>query len=210
MMTHDIIMLRHGETLGNLERRIQGQIDFPLSETGRRQVDTLANLWHKEGMQFDLIITSTLKRATETAQIIAQVLQIPIEENPIWMERSFGSLEGVFLEDAMIQDPGLDFFQPYSRIGEAGESQVELYSRALIAVQDLINRPPGSYLVVSHGSIMNKALYVIFGITPQGNYNSPIIPFGNTAYLRLGYRSETRQWLLYEYSNPMYAKKRGK
>jgi len=202
--THDITLLRHGESTGNLERRIQGQINYPLSDTGKEQVSNLANLWRNEGKYFDLIITSTLKRAKETAKIIAEVIPTPIEENPIWMERSFGGLEGELLESAISRDPNLDFFQPYSRIGDTGESQVDLYSRALMAVQDLTHRIPGDYLVVTHGSIMNKVLYVILGITPQGNYNSPIFPFGNTAYVKLGYHSETRQWYVYEYNNPMF------
>jgi 2,3-bisphosphoglycerate-dependent phosphoglycerate mutase len=209
MMTHDITLLRHGESKGNLERRIQGHFDSPLSEIGRQQVETLVNYWKKEEVHFDLIITSTLKRAIETAQIIAQVLQVPIEENPIWVERNFGILEGVTLEDAKTRDPNLDFFQPYSRIGESGESQVDLYSRALMAVQDLIHRPPGNYLVVSHGSIINKALYAILGITPQGNYNSPIFPFGNTAYFKMSFHSESRQWYLYEYKNSGFLERRG-
>jgi 2,3-bisphosphoglycerate-dependent phosphoglycerate mutase len=204
MITHNITLLRHGESTGNVERRIQGHIDFPLSEAGRQQVSALAHRWREEGLNFDLIITSTLKRAVETAHIIAQVLLTPVEENSIWMERYFGSLEGLLLEDAMAHDPYLDFFQPFTHVGGDGESQVDLYRRALLAVQDLTHRPPGNYLVVSHGSIMNKTIYAILGITPQGNYNSPLFPLGNTAYFKIGYRADTRQWYLYEYSNPLF------
>jgi broad specificity phosphatase PhoE len=209
MITHDIMLLRHGESTGNLERRIQGQIDYPLSDLGREQVSELASRWRDEGLSFDIIITSTLQRAIQTAQIIAQIIPTPIEENPIWMERNFGSLEGVLLEDALAHDPNLDFFLPFNRIGGNGESQVDLYGRALKALQEITYRPPGRYLVVSHGSIMNKALYVILGITPQGNYNSPIFPFGNTANFKIGYSTHSRQWYLYEYHNPLLAQMRG-
>jgi broad specificity phosphatase PhoE len=207
-MTHEITLLRHGESTGNLEKRIQGHIDFPLSDAGRQQVCSLASRWREQGVHFDLIITSTLMRAIETAQIIAQFIPAPVEQNPVWMERNFGSLEGVLLEEALTRDPSLDFFQPFVRIGGDGESQVELYNRALIAVQDLIQRPPGSYLVVSHGSMLNKVLYVILGITPQGSYNSPIFPFSNTAYFRVGFLSGSRQWFMYEYSNPFFDQRR--
>lgn len=202
-MTHKFTLLRHGESTGNIEGRIQGHIDFPLSTNGRDQVDGLARRWHKEGIVFDLIITSTLQRATQTAQIIAKVLDIPVEEHPLWIERFFGSLEGKLLKEAIADDPDLDFFQPYLQPGGDGESQVDLYTRALKAVQELIHKPPGNYLVVSHGSIMNKVLYAILGITPQSNYNSPIFPLGNIAYFNLGYHVDTRQWFLYEYINPL-------
>jgi 2,3-bisphosphoglycerate-dependent phosphoglycerate mutase len=202
-MTHEITLLRHGESTGNIERRIQGHIDFPLSDDGRDQAEGLARRWHKEGVEFDLIITSTLQRAQDTAQIIAQTLGVPIEENPIWVERYFGSLEGELLDEAVANDPNLDFFQPYTRLGGEGESQIDLYARAIKAVQELIHKPPGNYLVVSHGAIMNKVLYAILGITPQGNYNSPIFPFGNIAYFKLGYHADTRQWFLYEFINPL-------
>lgn len=202
-MTHEFTLLRHGESTGNVEGRIQGHIDFPLSERGRDQVLSLVHRWQEETVQFDLIITSTLRRARETAQIIGNGMGLPVEENPGWVERYFGTLEGELIEEAVANNPELDFFQPYIRLGGQGESQIDLYIRALKAVQDLIHRPPGSYLVVSHGAMMNKVLYVILGITPQGNYNSPIFPFGNTAYISLGFRAETRQWLFYEYSNPL-------
>lgn len=208
-MTHEFTFLRHGESTGNIERRIQGHSDFPLSVVGREQVQGLAQLWQKEGVEFDLIITSTLQRAQETAQIISQTLGVPIEENPIWVERYFGSLEGKLLEEAIANDPNLDFFQPYTRLGGEGESQIDVYARALKAIQELIHKPPGKYLVVSHGSIMNKVLYAILGITPQGNYNSPIFPFSNNAYIKLGYREETRQWFLYEYINPILQQGKG-
>jgi broad specificity phosphatase PhoE len=71
---------------------------------------------------------------------------------------------------------------PYQAVGETGESQWELYLRAGRAVQNLLKNPPGRYLVVSHGGILNLAFYAILGIAPQANFTGPRFRFANTAY----------------------------
>ena len=73
--SYDFVFLRHGESVGNAEERFQGQSDFPLTETGREQARALADRWLKEGMKFDLVVTSPLSRAKETAEIIAGKLE---------------------------------------------------------------------------------------------------------------------------------------
>jgi broad specificity phosphatase PhoE len=79
---------------------------------------------------------------------------------------------------------------------------VDLYRRALLAVQDLLRRPPGRYLVVSHGAFLTRVMYVILGITPQGHYNSPAFYLGNTAYLNFTYDAEHRQWRWFGFNSP--------
>ena len=189
-----ITLLRHGESEGNLSGVLQGQSDFPLTAAGVEQARRLALYWKSEGAKFDLIISSPLLRASQTAEIIANCLKVPIEYDPAWKERNFGRLQGANLLEIDQQVPSVDFFHPYDPIGGNGESQLDLYARASQAMQDIIRQPAGSYLVVSHGGILNKALYVIMGITPQGHYNSPIFHFGNIGYAQLRYNSASRQW----------------
>jgi 2,3-bisphosphoglycerate-dependent phosphoglycerate mutase len=145
-------------------------------------------------MKFDLIISSPLLRASQTAEIIANHMKVLIEFDPVWKERNFGQLQGTELQEIEQRKPTVDFFHPYEPVGGNGESQLDLYIRASQGLQKKIRQPAGSYLVVSHGGILNKALYVIMGITPQGHYNSPIFHFGNTGYAQLRYNSSTRQW----------------
>ena len=111
--------------------------------------------------------------------------------------------KGNLLEEINQRIPPVDFFHPYNPIGENGESQLDLYSRASLALQNILRLPPGSYLVVAHGGILNKALYVIMGITPQGHYNSPIFHFGNTGYAQFRYNSLTRQWAVISLNNQL-------
>ena len=186
-----LTLLRHGESEGNISGLIQGQSDYPLTSSGVEQAKALASFWKLSGITFDLILSSPLLRTSQTAEIIADSMHIPIEFDPVWKERDFGHLQGTAIEDL---DPNIDFFHPYQHIGGSGESQLDLYIRAGQALQKLLLMPPGAYLVVSHGGILNKAVYVIMGITPQGHYNSPIFHFGNTGYAQFTYNSTSRQW----------------
>jgi 2,3-bisphosphoglycerate-dependent phosphoglycerate mutase len=204
---HLITLLRHGESEGNLAGVLQGQIDYPLTTPGTEQAQRLASTWKAQNVKYDLIISSPLLRASQTAQIIAASLQSPIQYDHSWMERNFGELQGISLEEINQRVPTVDFFLPYDPIGGNGESQLDLYSRASRALQNILRLPAGSYLVVSHGGILNKALYVIMGITPQGHYNSPIFHFGNAGYAQFRYNSSTRQWAVISLNNevnPVY------
>ena len=84
------ILLRHGESTANATGFHQGQTDFPLTERGKRQSTALATRWIEEKKRFDLIISSPLVRARETAEIIAAKLNIQIEFDPDLMERDAG------------------------------------------------------------------------------------------------------------------------
>jgi broad specificity phosphatase PhoE len=194
---YHLIFLRHGESVGNAEEKHQGQSEFPLTEKGEAQVRALAERWLNEKMIFDLIISSPLSRARGTAQILADTLHIPLKFNPLWMERNNGVLAGLRHEDASLMYPQPPFINPYQPVGHTGESQWELYMRAGKAVQDLLHQPPGTYLVVSHGAILNMALYAILGITPQPNFYGPRFRFGNTAFATLSYNPAEHKWYVH-------------
>jgi 2,3-bisphosphoglycerate-dependent phosphoglycerate mutase len=198
---HFITFLRHGESEGNVSGTLQGQLDYPLTSAGLEQAHSLASFWKSEGFVFDLIISSPLRRASQTAEIIASVLNIPLEYDPIWKERNFGQLQGELLDEISQHTPPVDFFHPFEPIGGNGESHLDLYTRACQALQNIIRLPAGSYLVVSHGGILNKALYGIMGITPLGHYQSPIFHFGNTGYAQFRYNSPSKQWAVLNFNN---------
>jgi len=194
---YNITLLRHGESVGNAEGKHQGQADFPLTEKGEAQVRALVDRWLKEKIHFDLIISSPLSRARGTAQIIAETLHIPLDFSPLWMERDNGVLAGLRPEEAIVTYPRPPFIHPYLPIGQTGESQWELYLRAGKAVQDVLHRPAGNYLIVSHGGILNMVLYAILGITPQANFYGPRFRFGNTAFASLSYNPNEHKWYIH-------------
>jgi len=193
---YHITLLRHAQSVGNFEKYHQGQVDFLLTERGERQAEALAQRWLKESKQFDLAIASTLSRATRTAEIITQKLNIPLQSDPIWMERNNGVFGGLKAKDAEALYPHAEFLHLYQPVGESGESLWELYLRAGKAVQSLINRPPGKYLVISHGAILNMVLYAILGIPPQANSHGARFRFRNTAFATLLYRPSTHTWVM--------------
>jgi broad specificity phosphatase PhoE len=200
--SYDFVFLRHGESVGNAEERFQGQSDFPLTEAGREQARVLAERWLREGTKFDLVLTSPLSRARETAEIIAGRLNVPVEANTIWMERNAGEVSGLTREEASKLFPEPEFTTPYDAFGESGEGDWELFLRAGKAVYELIKRPAGKYLIVTHGGLLNKVMYVILGIPVQANFNGPRFRFNNTGFAEFNYRPAHHQWRMVRLESP--------
>jgi broad specificity phosphatase PhoE len=125
------------------------------------------------------------------------MLEVPIELEPLWMERNNGLLSGLRPEDGEQISPRPGFMHPYLPIGEIGESQWELFIRAGQALQAMLSKKTGNYLVVSHGGILNLAMYAILGIPLQANFTGPRFRFGNTAFATLSYRPNEHKWTVY-------------
>lgn len=193
---YHITLLRHGESTGNAESLYQGQNDFSLTERGKQQAHSLAQHWKSVGMTFDLVISSTLARARQTSEILAEKLDLPLELNPLWMERNVGRLSGLSRAEADIRYPHPPFIPLYMPYGKTGESEWDLFLRAGHAVQDLIRRQPGRYLIVSHGGLLNLLLYAVLGISPQANFHGARFRFRNTAYATLLFNRTEHNWLL--------------
>jgi 2,3-bisphosphoglycerate-dependent phosphoglycerate mutase len=192
--THRITLLRHGESTGNAQGVYQGRAEYDLSEKGRAQARDLARYWLQQGTTFAKIISSPQARAAQTAEIISDIFSLPVNFDPRWQEIDNGILAGLPLEEAAKKHPFPEFMTPFDPIGESGESNWDLYRRAGEAVQDLVNLPPGNYLVVSHGGFLNRVLYVILGIVPQVNFSGARFRFGNTAYAVLQYNPSRHIW----------------
>lgn len=189
-------ILRHGESTGNAEGRLQGQSEYPLSEMGIKQARRLADYWLIHNQTFDQIIASPLERARQTAEIIADALEVPIEIDQIWKERYFGEWEGLTSGEVHQIYTDFDFSDPTQRPGRDGESLLELYARASQALQSLLNRPPGEYLIVSHGAIIQMALYAILGLSPLLNFQRLRFQIKNTAFSSLNYDPRRQLWLV--------------
>lgn len=192
-----VTFLRHGESVGNQENRFQGQADFPLTDKGREQARFLAGHWRDESVTFDLCIASPLLRAKETAGIVCAALNVPLECDSLWMEMNNGRLAG--LRDEEIDWDRPKFLTPYTRLGETGESRLEVYLRAGRAIQSILDHKPGRYLVVSHGGILNMAMYSILGIAPQAHHNGPRFFFRNTTFADFLYDPEWHNWRLLQF-----------
>lgn len=196
-MSYEFTFLRHGLSVANLEKILQGRHDSPLSEEGRRQSEKLVSYWATEGVHFDLIISSPLLRACQTAEIIAKKLETDIEFDEMWIEQHGGQAEGLDLATARTWYEDRPLPSTYEPIFENGESQWELFLRAGEAVQALLGRPPGSYLIVSHGGILGAAIRAIIGVSlSAGRYRPAGIAFENTGYAVLHYDLERANWIV--------------
>lgn len=112
-----LLLIRHAESSANAEGRIQGHLDIPLSDRGRRQSEALAE--RISHLNIDALYTSPLKRASETAAAIAAKTKLTPELEPDLVERNVGELAGLTREDI------IDRFPDYMRARVEGR-QVEI------------------------------------------------------------------------------------
>src|SRR5258708_39498727 len=98
-----LLLIRHGQSEGNAERRFGGHTATPLSALGRKQAQATAEALASE--QFTAIYSSDLARAIETAEPLAQLTGLKIEASKNLRERSVGVMEGLTFEDAAAKHP---------------------------------------------------------------------------------------------------------
>jgi len=196
----EITFLRHGRSRADDEAAHEGRYDSPLTEVGRRQAKQRAAGWLARGLGFDRIIASPLLRARETAEIVSATLAVPLEIDPDWMEMDNGPLAGLPWAEAAARYPPPVFRNPYTPFCGSGESDWECYCRAARAVEKVVRRGPGRYLVVSHGGILNDCLRGLAGAGPMVNRTGLHFAFSDTGYARFLYRPEKHQWALLEFS----------
>lgn len=154
----DIYLLRHGETDWNRAGRIQGHTDIPLNQHGREQIVYTAEILASLHIDIDLILTSPLSRAYESAQIIAAGLSYAKEDivvEPLLKERSFGMGEGLTALERKEKYP--DGVYPKMETREA------LRKRALMAFDKVreIGKDKGNILIVAHGAILHAVMAAV-------------------------------------------------
>jgi 2,3-bisphosphoglycerate-dependent phosphoglycerate mutase len=196
---YTITFLRHGESVGNAEERFQGRADYPLTEKGREQARVRAERWLAEGVRFDRCISSPLLRARQTAEIVTQALNVPLEFDADWMEVDNGLLAGLNDAEAEKVSPRPAFMTPYTRFGRTGESRWELYLRAGRAIQHVLDRAPAHYLVVAHGGILGMTMYALLGIPVQADFTGPRFLFHNTTCARFSYEPDRHNWRMLQF-----------
>jgi broad specificity phosphatase PhoE len=94
-----LLLIRHGESVGNAEGRMQGHYDTGLSELGREQSRLLAARLRREGCQLAALVASPLRRAAETAGVLSAALDVPVTWDERLQEYDIGLLTGVVWAD---------------------------------------------------------------------------------------------------------------
>ncbi|KAL0350630.1 UNVERIFIED_CONTAM: Phosphoglycerate mutase-like protein 4 [Sesamum radiatum] len=159
----EIIVIRHGETEWNADRRIQGHLDVNLNDVGRQQAAAVADRLSREP-KVSAVYSSDLKRAFDTAEIIAKSCGVlEVTKDPDLRERHLGDLQGVIFHEAAKVNPeahkAFVSNQKDQEIPGGGESFNQLYERCTLALQRIANKHRGErVVVVSHGGTI-RALH---------------------------------------------------
>lgn len=184
----DILLIRHGETAWNAERRLQGHLDIPLNDEGERQAALLAGALAGEAI--DVVVASDLRRARQTAQAVADRRGLPLGLDPALRERGYGGFEGLLYSEieerfprefAAWQARDVDAHLPPGR--NVGESFRAFFDRATGAILALAAAHPGRTIaLVAHGGVLECAYRLARGLpleTPRDFkvYNASINRF---------------------------------
>jgi 2,3-bisphosphoglycerate-dependent phosphoglycerate mutase len=153
-----ILLIRHGESEADILNVHEGRADFPLTELGRKQVRLMAEKV-KQDFPPDFIWASTLKRASETAAMLADTVGCPVQFDDELMEFNNGVLAGLSFEE------GKKYMIPkelHKRI-ENGESAIEFRMRIEAVFSKIIcSEDHPRIAIVAHGGVINCLLRSFF------------------------------------------------
>jgi uncharacterized phosphatase len=150
-----LALVRHGQTDWNLAALMQGRTDIPLNATGREQAGLAASVLAAE--PWDVVVSSPLVRARETAQVIATTLDVPLGGSyDELVEQDFGAAEGTPVSELAVRWPDRDF---------AGkEPDAEVGPRGLRGLDRIAHDHPGArVLAVAHGTLIRHTLAEVSG-----------------------------------------------
>ncbi|MBR2242956.1 MAG: histidine phosphatase family protein, partial [Prevotella sp.] len=143
-----LLLVRHGETVDNVNQIMQGQTQGELTQKGVQQAEELAQQMADE--QIDVFVSSDLKRSIDTCTIIAQSHGLPVVQTPLLRERDWGGFTGRFIPDLKDEQWPDDI-----------ETITDLRARAQAFLDFISEQYPGkTVLAVGHG-IINKAIQAV-------------------------------------------------
>jgi 2,3-bisphosphoglycerate-dependent phosphoglycerate mutase len=164
------VLVRHGQSTWNREHRIQGQLDPPLSEEGRRQAARLAERF--AGRRFAGLYASDLKRAFETAEVLGAINGLAPQPRERLREVFLGDWEGLRTDEiaqrfpdawaGWVEEPDWD-------VVPGGEGAAAFDARVSAELDEIVARHAhGDVLVVTHGGVIQVALHRVVGRASRG------------------------------------------
>ncbi|HYY97541.1 MAG TPA: histidine phosphatase family protein [Pyrinomonadaceae bacterium] len=164
METTRVLLVRHGQSQGNAERRFGGHTATPLSDLGRAQAEATALALAAEGVT--AIYSSDLLRAVQTAEPLARATGLRVKETDAFRERSVGLMEGLTFEEAAAAHPeeyAALLRRDFERVLAGGESYRQLLDRAAARLDRAIEENCGGAVTVfSHtGTICILILHLL-------------------------------------------------
>jgi broad specificity phosphatase PhoE len=166
-----LFLVRHGRTLGNVQRAFVGATDIPLDELGVRQAHLVGERL-AAAVQADELVASPLQRARLTAEIIGSKMGRTPEIRPNLTEWNFGDAEGFTIDSLASQHPELMSrfadFEDYDAGWPGGETRRQFHGRVYSEFLDILQAYENhTVIVVAHGGVFGSLLAQIQGRSPN-------------------------------------------
>ncbi|MDT4988649.1 MAG: glucosyl-3-phosphoglycerate phosphatase [Micromonosporaceae bacterium] len=159
-----LLLWRHGQTTWNAAGRVQGQLDGELSEVGREQAGAVAA--RLVGYHPDMLVTSDLRRAADTAAALAALTGLAVGVDARLRERHHGVWQGLTTAEIATRWPEqYHLWRTGKPVPGLGVEDVEGVGKRMVdALQDAAGRAPGGTVVlVSHGAAIRRAVITMLG-----------------------------------------------
>lgn len=180
-----VYLVRHGETEWNKEGRLQGRTDIPLNEVGWKQAEACGKFL--KTFHWDVMLTSPLKRAKQTAETINRLLQLPLYEIDEFIERDFGAAEGLTMKEVMSTFPDRNYPNK--------ESRSALQSRIYQGLQKINENYTGHHvLLITHGAVIN----MLFELLSDGKVGKNKLKLKNASISSIRY--DDGEWKIIEFN----------
>jgi probable phosphoglycerate mutase len=194
-----LIIWRHGQTVWNTQNRIQGQTDVDLDDTGRVQAATAAATLAMEPV--DLLLSSDLRRARDTASALTAASGLPVEVDNRLREREYGAWEGLTHEQISTRWPHeFHLWKAGEPVPECGlEDVADVAKRVGAALLDAADRvgQMGTVVVVTHGGAARQGMGAV--LRWPGEVVRDIGPLGNCHWAELRH-GMSGTWRLYAHN----------
>lgn len=176
-----LYLMRHGQTQFNVEHRVQGWCDSPLTEKGIEDAKAASRYWAKQGIVFDHAYTSTQERASDTLELI---VDMPYKRLKGLREWGFGVFEGQ-PEILNPKHPDTDTYEDFfAEHGYGGERGSEVRARITQTLTEIMQQPNHEHvIVVSHAGAMYNFLLGIVSRAELGDS----VPLANLGTAHLTY-----------------------
>ena len=206
MTTTKLCLIRHGETAWNAERRLQGHTDTPLNPKGVLQARQMAQALKDINLGFDVLYTSDLKRAADTANAVVELFGVEAQVDSALRERNFGALQGLSITEAPLLRP--DIWQAHIARDldhdlEGGESIQQFSLRVRNALDGIQKRHAGkTILVVSHGGTLD----MMYRIASKQSLSAQRIVSVPNASLNWISHEESSGWVVDQWADTRHLK----
>ena len=196
-----IVLIRHGQSVANKLRIVQGQKDYPLTDLGEQQAKELAQRMLQNQFSCNGVYSSDLSRAKQTTEILAEILGLDVTKyDERLREMHAGIRQGDKVDDITPEEQ-----QHQDRIWEehdlkfpGGESVNEMKSRIKESFEEIVHshEENDTILLVGHGGTLRHILHHILDIFPEGKGW-----FSNCSYNEIYRGSSSDKWVLKIFDN---------